>query len=213
MSTTFIETSFGSARIISHHHYKKTVAFITHGAGKGLDSVDLSSVIHHLDLNGISVVGVEMPWLVAGKKIASPANQLDQVWIEVLQNLEQRYGDYKKIFIGRSTGARVICRTAHHFNPDLIVNLAFPLKAPNGKSRKEELVSALEKGFETVVIQGRKDSFGSFKDVMNELGSRPNLEVIDAGELNHKLSNAMGELLIECLKKKGLVERQGSVGS
>jgi predicted alpha/beta-hydrolase family hydrolase len=153
-----------------------------------------------------------MPWLVAGKKIASPANQLDQVWIEVLQNLEQRYGDYKKIFIGRSTGARVICRTAHHFNPDLIVNLAFPLKAPNGKSRKEELVSALEKGFETVVIQGRKDSFGSFKDVKNELGSRPNLEVIDAGELNHKLSNAMGELLIECLKEKGLVERQGSVG-
>lgn len=69
MSISFIETTYGSARITSLHHYKKTVAFITHGAGKGLDSIDLASIIHQLDLYRISVVGVEMPWLVAGKKL------------------------------------------------------------------------------------------------------------------------------------------------
>jgi hypothetical protein len=147
MSTSFIETTYGSARITSLHHYKKTVAFITHGAGKGLDSVDLASIIHQLDLHGISVVGVEMPWLVAGKKIASPANQLDQVWREVNESLHGRYADFKKIFIGRSTGARVICRTAELLKPNLIIILAFPLKAPNGKSREEELKQVLDKNF------------------------------------------------------------------
>ena len=133
MSTSYLETTFGSARIISHHHHKKTVAFITHGAGKGLDAVDLSATIHNLNNHGISVVGVEMPWLVSGKKIASPAKQLDQVWIEVIENLYTRYAEYKKIFIGRSTGARVICRTAAKLKPNLIINLAFPYGHQMGK--------------------------------------------------------------------------------
>lgn len=203
MSTSFIETTYGSARIISLHHYKKTVVFITHGAGKGLDSVDLASIIHQLDLYGISVVGVEMPWLVTGKKIASPANQLDQVWQEVNQRLSERYLDFKKIFIGRSTGARVICRTAELLKPNLIINLAFPLKAPNGKSREEELKQVLDKNFEMIIIQGQKDTFGSASDIKQALGSRKNLEIIDAGNLTHKLSGTMGKVVIECLSKKG----------
>ena len=203
MSTSFIETTYGSARITSLHHYKKTVAFITHGAGKGLDSVDLASIIHQLDLDGISVVGVEMPWLVAGKKIASPANQLDQVWREVNESLHGRYADFKKIFIGRSTGARVICRTSELLKPNLIINLAFPLKAPNGKSREEELKQVLDKNFDMIIIQGQKDTFGSASDIKQALGSRENLEIIDAGNLTHKLSGNMGEVVIECLSKKG----------
>ena len=91
MSTSFIETSQGNARITSHHHYKKIVAFITHGAGKGIDAPDLNSIIHLLDDNGISVVGIEMPWLVAGKKVASPANQLDIAFEEIYKELEPRY--------------------------------------------------------------------------------------------------------------------------
>ena len=203
MSTSFIETTYGSARITSLHHYKKTVAFITHGAGKGLDSVDLASIIHQLDLHGISVVGVEMPWLVTGKKIASPANQLDQVWRDVNESLHGRYADFKKIFIGRSTGARIICRTAELLKPNLIIILAFPLKAPNGKSREEELKQVLDKNFEMVIIQGQKDTFGSASDIKQALGSRKNLEIIDAGNLTHKLSGTMGEVVIECMSKKG----------
>ena len=213
MSKTFIETSQGSARITSHHHYKKIVAFITHGAGKGLDSVDLSSIIHHLDNHGISIVGVEMPWLVAGKKIASPAKQLDQVWIQVVENLNERYIDYKKIFIGRSTGSRVICRTANLLKPDLILNLAFPLKAPNGKTREEELLSAISTKIDVVTIQGVKDTFGSPSDIKKAVGIKTNHEIIDAGNLTHKLSSDMGEIVIACLNKRGLLDRHGNVGA
>lgn len=203
MSISYIETTYGSARITSLHHHKKIVAFITHGAGKGLDSSDLASIIQQLDSNEISVVGVEMPWLVAGKKIASPASQLDQVWREVHENLHERYVDCKKVFIGRSTGARVICRTAEVLKPDLIINLAFPLKSLTGKSRGEELKQVLEKNFEMIIIQGQKDTFGSASDIEQALGVRKNLEVIDAGNLTHKLSGTMGEVVIACLSKKG----------
>lgn len=203
MSISFIETNFGSARITSLHHSKKIVAFITHGAGKGLDSIDLGSIIHQLDKHGISVVGVEMPWLVAGKKIASPASQLDQVWLEVHQSLNERYVNFKKVFIGRSTGARVICRTTEELKPDLIINLAFPLKSLTGKYRTEELKQVLDNNFEMIIIQGQKDTFGSAFDIKQALGVRNNLEIIDAGNLTHKLSGTMGKVVIDSLNKRG----------
>ncbi len=211
MSTSFIETSQGNARITSHHHFKKIVAFITHGAGKGLDAPDLSSTIHLLDDNGISVVGIEMPWLVAGKKIASPSNQLDIAFEEIYRELEPRYFDYKKIFIGRSTGARVICRTSQTTNPDLIICLAFPLNSLSGKSRKQELEKISNENRKAVIIQGEKDNFGSPDTLGKEIGNLANIEIISAGNLAHKLSSSVGELVINSIKKNGLLDRHGSV--
>ena len=69
MSTSYLETKFGSARIISHHHYKKTVAFITHGAGKGLDSVDLAAIIHNLNNLTVSICYTKIYANVFLKKI------------------------------------------------------------------------------------------------------------------------------------------------
>ena len=54
-----------------------------------------------------------------------------------------------------------------------------------------------------IIIQGQKDTFGSASDIKQTLGVRNNLEIIDAGNLTHKLSGTMGELVIECLSKKG----------
>ena len=62
---------------------------------------------------------------------------------------------------------------------------------------------ALDKNFEMIIIQGQKDTFGSASDIKQALGVRNNLEIIDAGNLTHKLSGNMGELVIECLSKKG----------
>ena len=78
--------------------------------------------------------------------------------------------------------------------------------------RHEELIQALETKIEMIIIQGQKDSFGSATEIEKAVGVRKNLEVIDAGNLTHKLSSAVGEIVIECLNKKGLVDRQGNVG-
>ncbi len=54
-----------------------------------------------------------------------------------------------------------------------------------------------------IIIQGQKDSFGSASDIKKVLGVRKNLEIIDAGNLTHKLSGTMGEVVIDSLSKRG----------
>jgi predicted alpha/beta-hydrolase family hydrolase len=60
---------------------------------------------------------------------------------------------------GRSSGARVACRTAAETNSVAIVCLAFPLHPPGHpeKSRLPELDSVL---VPTLVVQGESDPFG-----------------------------------------------------
>ncbi|MCU1693003.1 MAG: hydrolase, partial [Frankiales bacterium] len=58
---------------------------------------------------------------------------------------------------GRSAGARVACRTAGALGAVGVLALAFPLVAPNGRSRAAELA------LPTVpvrVVQGERDAFG-----------------------------------------------------
>ncbi|WP_348639683.1 alpha/beta family hydrolase, partial [Micromonospora sp. MH33] len=59
---------------------------------------------------------------------------------------------------GRSSGARVACRTAHTVGAAGIVALAFPLHPPGRpeRSRAEELRT----GLPTLVVNGDRDPFG-----------------------------------------------------
>jgi predicted alpha/beta-hydrolase family hydrolase len=58
---------------------------------------------------------------------------------------------------GRSSGARVACRTAAATGAVGVLCLAFPLVAPSGTSRQEELDGA---GVPVLVVQGANDRFG-----------------------------------------------------
>ncbi|MFB6395735.1 alpha/beta family hydrolase, partial [Polymorphospora sp. 2-325] len=59
---------------------------------------------------------------------------------------------------GRSSGARVACRTAAALDAAAVVALAFPLHPPGRpeRSRAAELAS----GVPTVVVNGDRDAFG-----------------------------------------------------
>ena len=62
---------------------------------------------------GYAVVLVEQPYRVAGKKAAAPAAQLDAAWTSVIEQLaKRRIKGLPLIVGGRSSGARVACRTA-----------------------------------------------------------------------------------------------------
>jgi predicted alpha/beta-hydrolase family hydrolase len=58
---------------------------------------------------------------------------------------------------GRSSGARVACRTAEAVGAVGVLCLAFPLVAPSGKSRQEELDGV---SVPVLVVQGERDRFG-----------------------------------------------------
>jgi len=127
-----------------------------HGAGGGIEAADLVALAKALPALGISVVRVEQPWRVAGRKVATAPPTLDRAWVAVLEALALRG---PVVVGGRSAGARVACRTAAGTGAAGVVALCFPLHPPGrpGSSRLGELEAA---GVPVVVVQGERDPFG-----------------------------------------------------
>jgi uncharacterized protein len=127
-----------------------------HGAGGGIESPDLIGATNAARDAGLTVALVEQPYRVAGRRSPAPANQLDAAWISVV---EQLGFDVPLIVGGRSSGARVACRTAAETGAAAVLCLAFPLHPPGRpeKSRLDELDSVTVR---TLVVQGERDPFG-----------------------------------------------------
>ena len=134
-----------------------------HGAGGGVESPDLVAAKDAALAAGLSVVLVEQPYRVAGRKSPAPAAQLDAAWTSVLGQL--RESDLEGLPVvcgGRSAGARVACRTAAEVGAVALLCLAFPVHPPGRgddptKSRLPELDAVT---VPTLVVQGERDPFG-----------------------------------------------------
>ena len=135
-----------------------------HGAGGGVAAADLEALATALPARGVTVVRVEQPWRVAGKRVASPPATLDRAWTSVLQVLAPRGA---VVLGGRSAGARVACRTAVGLGATGVVALAFPLHPPGrpDKTRLGELDLPAEAGLPVLVLQGTRDTFGGPADL------------------------------------------------
>lgn len=132
-----------------------------HGAGGGIQSPDLVGATEAALSAGISVALVEQPYRVAGRRAAAPAHQLDAAWTSVVDQLrEGPFAGLPLLGGGRSSGARVACRTAAETGSIAVVCLAFPLHPPGRpeRSRLDELDAV---SVPTLVVQGRGDSFGT----------------------------------------------------
>ena len=134
-----------------------------HGAGGGVESPDLVAAKDAALAAGLSVVLVEQPYRVAGRRSPAPAGQLDAAWTSVLGQLRERELDGLAVICGgRSSGARVACRTAAEVGAVAVLCLAFPLHPPGrgddpAKSRLPELDAVT---VPTLVVQGERDPFG-----------------------------------------------------
>jgi predicted alpha/beta-hydrolase family hydrolase len=174
----------------------KATLVLGHGAGGGIEAVDLVIASREATEAGISVVRVLQPYRVAGRKSAAPAKQLDAAWLAVIAALraDGTLGDGKLISGGRSSGARVACRTAAEARAGAVLCLAFPVHPPGKaddptKSRQGELDAV---AVPALVIQGKSDPFGM------PVSSRPDHEVVVVAG-NHGLK-ADGERIGEAIR-------------
>jgi predicted alpha/beta-hydrolase family hydrolase len=128
-----------------------------HGAGGGVGSPDLVGAAEAAGEAGFGVALVEQPYRVAGRRSPAPAAQLDAAWVSVIAQLPLE--GLPLLVGGRSSGARVACRTAAEVGAAAVLCLAFPLHPPGRpeKSRLDEL-DAVE--VPTLVVQGERDPFG-----------------------------------------------------
>jgi predicted alpha/beta-hydrolase family hydrolase len=126
-----------------------------HGAGGDVTAPDLSAVRAAALAARVAVALVTQPYRVLGRRAPPAAPRLDEAWIDACAGLP-RLGPW--IVGGRSSGARVACRTAATVGAVGIVALAFPLHPPGKpeKSRAGELVT----GLPTLVVNGDRDPFG-----------------------------------------------------
>jgi len=136
-----------------------------HGAGGGIGARDLATAAEVALRLGLSVALVEQPYRVAGRRSPAPAHQLDAAWVAAVEHLRAR-GLFGGTLVagGRSSGARVACRTAAAVEADAVLCLAFPLLPPPrqgrlpGPSRLPELETVT---VPTLVVQGERDRFGA----------------------------------------------------
>lgn len=153
-----IETPHGPARTHLHTVDEPLGALVLgHGAGGGVQAPDLVAATKAANEDGFSVALVEQPYRVAGRRSPAPAAQLDAAWVAVVGQLP--LDGLPLVAGGRSSGARVACRTAAETGAAAVLCLAFPLHPPGRpeKSRLDELDAVT---VPTLVVQGERDPFG-----------------------------------------------------
>jgi uncharacterized protein len=167
-SVRVVDTPQGPARLHLHEPDAGSAGDLAlgslvlgHGAGGGVGAPDLTAAATAGLGAGWSVVLVEQPWRVAGRRIAVAPPRLDAAWLAVLAALAL---DGPLVVGGRSAGARVACRTATAVGAVAVLALAFPLHPPGrpDRSRAGELAGA---GVPVVVVQGERDPFGTPADL------------------------------------------------
>jgi Predicted hydrolase of the alpha/beta-hydrolase fold len=178
-------TSLGPGRlVVDAADDPSALLWLGHGAGGGIDAIDLAALAAALPRQGVSVVRFEQPWRVAGRRVAPRPESLDIAWRETVPLVEQLAAGRPVVVGGRSSGARVACRTAASTGAVAVVCLAFPLHPP-GRPEKSRLSELLLPELPVLVVQGERDTFGSAADLAAEVAARRNIHVIAVPGADH----------------------------
>jgi predicted alpha/beta-hydrolase family hydrolase len=165
VSTLEIDTPHGPARAhLQDAPDARAALVLGHGAGGGVTARDLVAVSGVARSVGVSTALVEQPYRVKGRRSPAPAGQLDAAWTAVVEHLRAGpFSGLPAITGGRSSGARVACRTAEQTGAAAVLCLAFPLIPPRRSpdtpptSREPELAAV---PVPVLVVQGERDQFG-----------------------------------------------------
>ncbi|HEY6422850.1 MAG TPA: alpha/beta family hydrolase [Pseudonocardiaceae bacterium] len=131
-----------------------------HGAGGSTSAPDLVAATSAAIAAGVHVALVVQPYRVAGRRAPAPAGQLDAAWLAVAEHLVGGvFAGLPLIFGGRSSGARVACRTAATGGAVAVLCLAFPVHPP-GRPDRSRMGELDEVEVPVLVVQGERDPFG-----------------------------------------------------
>jgi uncharacterized protein len=185
MTLLDIQTPHGPARAHVTRVRRAVGALVLgHGAGGGVAARDLTAVAEEAASQQFSFALVEQPYRIAGRRSPAPAPQLDAAWIAVVAHLRAKaLKGLPVVCGGRSSGARVACRTVAETGAVAVLCLAFPLHPPGrpAVTRQDELDSVT---VPVLVVQGTSDPFGM-------PGPGPSRTVVQVAG-NHSLRSDLG---------------------
>jgi predicted alpha/beta-hydrolase family hydrolase len=165
MAMLVVDTPHGPAHVHRHEvDDPRGVLVLGHGAGGGIGARDIVEAKDVALAAGLGVALVEQPYRVAGRRSPPPAPHLDTCWLAVVEALRGLWLHELPLVVGgRSSGARVACRTAHLTGAAGVLCLAFPLQPPQGERpapRPSRLAELDIVGVEVLIVQGENDRFG-----------------------------------------------------
>jgi predicted alpha/beta-hydrolase family hydrolase len=160
-----VDTPHGPARIHVHSVAEPRGALVLgHGAAGGVGAPDLVAATEAACALGFDVALVEQPYRVAGRRSPPPAPRLDEAWTTVIERLTAtEFHGLPLVVGGRSSGARVACRTAASVGAIGAICLAFPLQPPrrSGLAPRPSRLPELEGvAVPMLIVQGMRDQFG-----------------------------------------------------
>ncbi|UNX55924.1 hypothetical protein MF406_06790 [Georgenia sp. TF02-10] len=157
-----VATAHGPARVhLARPARPRGLLVLGHGAGGGVQAPDLAAASAAALASGCAVALVEQPYRVAGRRAPAPARQLDAAWTAVAAHLRALLPAGLPLLVGgRSSGARVACRTAAAVGAASVLCLAFPLQPPGRADRPSRLPELDAVTVPTLVVQGARDPFG-----------------------------------------------------
>ncbi|WP_214404185.1 alpha/beta hydrolase family protein [Pseudonocardia lacus] len=154
-----VDTPHGPGRItVLDVPGARTTLLLGHGAGGGITAPDIVTVAGVAVAAGVRVVLNEQPYRVAGRRAPAPAGQLDTAWLAAVEVVRGRFAG-RLVTGGRSSGARVACRTAAGAGAAAVLCLAFPVHPP-GRPDKDRLAELALPTVPVLVVQGATDPFG-----------------------------------------------------
>src|SRR5882757_8176051 len=166
-----IETPHGLARVDLHCVPEGRAGLLLgHGAGGGVSAPDLVAAAQSARRAGVHVALVEQPYRVAGRRAPAPAKQLDTAWLAVVEYLGAGVLEgLPLVFGGRSSGARVACRTSEEGGAAAVLCLAFPVHPP-GKPEKDRLPELAGVEVPVLVVQGDHSLKGDLDGLARAVG-------------------------------------------
>ena len=192
---TLIETPTGPGRLHVHEPEgtQRGTVILGHGAGGSEQTADALLLAEVLPHDGWRTVLVDMPWRVAGRRVATAPPTLDRGWLPLVEAAKGEHG--LLVVGGRSAGGRVACRTAEAVGADAVVCFSFPLHPPGKpeRSRAEELAIPCRLGLPVLVTQGRRDPFGTPEEIR---AAAPEAVEVVAVTAAHHAPKDLDELVI-----------------
>jgi predicted alpha/beta-hydrolase family hydrolase len=198
-----VDTPVGRAEVALDRPTRPvSLLVLGHGAGGDVGAGDLVAVRDLAVARNVAVARVTQPYRVAGRRAPAPARHLDAAWLAVLARLRLRIDchDLPLIGGGRSSGARVACRTAAQAGAVGLVALAFPLHPPGRPERSR--AAELDTGIPTLVVNGDRDPFG-----MPDPGPAVRVAVLAGADHSlRKATDRVAALVVDWLAEHGWAE-------
>lgn len=173
LTTLDIDAPRGLARAHLHRPIgaPSALVLLLHGAGTDTAREPLPALADALAGAGVLAARFDQPYVVTGqgrRRPPAPAAHLDEALLAALPTLRALAPGVPLAMVGRSSGARVACRTAAAARTSAIAALGFPWRPP-GRAANQAANQAADRGAElragaavcsVLVVQGERDPFG-----------------------------------------------------